>query len=216
MSAGIFRELLDARADVASITLNSALVEKLEGYYRLLAHWNNRINLTSLPLEPPTEQTVDRLFIEPLAAAALVAPHVSVWFDLGTGGGSPAIPLQLAHPAKRLIMVESRDRKAAFLREVIRELSMTGSEVEVSRIEEVARNSHNSGIADLVTVRAVRMGASLFADIQALLRFGGQAVLFGAQAENLDLPRGFEELKPIDSTSQPILERLAILRRTGL
>lgn len=216
MSTEAFRELLEARADAAGIVLASELADKLQAYYALLAHWNNRINLTSLALEPPTAQTVDRLFLEPLIAASLVAPHVAVWFDLGTGGGSPAIPLQLAHPAKRLIMVESRDRKAAFLREAIRELSLTGSEVEVSRIEVVARNQHSAGIADLVTVRAVKMAASLYSDIQALLRFGGQAVLFGARSADLELPRGLEELPAISQllASSPV--QFAVLQKTGL
>jgi 16S rRNA (guanine527-N7)-methyltransferase len=216
MSTEVFRQLLEARAHAAGIVLASELADKLQAYYQLLAHWNNRINLTSLALEPPTAQTVDRLFLEPLIAAPLIATHVAVWFDLGTGGGSPAIPLQLAHPAKRLIMVESRDRKAAFLREVIRELSLTGSEVEVSRIEVVARNPHNAGIADIVTVRAVRIAASLYSDIQALLRFGGQAVLFGARASDLDLPRGLEELPATSQllASSPV--QLAVLQKTGL
>src|SRR5207248_608512 len=101
-------------------------------------------------------------------------------FDLGSGGGSPAIPLQLARPAQRLVMVESRQRKAAFLREVVREVPVTAAEVEVSRIEDVAGDPHNAGLADLITVRAVRMEASLISWIQGLLRFDGQAVLFGA------------------------------------
>ena len=216
MSTEVFRELLEARADTAGIVLTSDLADKLQAYYQLLARWNSRINLTSLALDPPTAQTVDRLFVEPLIAAPLVASHVAVWFDLGTGGGSPAIPLQLAHPAKRLIMVESRDRKAAFLREAIRELSLSGAEVEVSRIEVVARNQHSAGIADLVTVRAVKMAASLYGDIQALLRFGGQAVLFGSRSADLDLPRGLEELSVTNERLALSPVQIAILRKTGL
>lgn len=211
MSTEAFSELLEQRAAAANVALNSVLAEKLAAYFRLLAHWNNRINLTSLPLEPPTPQAVDRLIIEPLLAASLLDPSIAVWFDLGSGGGSPAIPLQLAHPARRLIMVESRDRKAAFLREVIRELSLTGSEVEVSRIEEVAAEGHNAGVADLVTVRAIRMGASLFSQVQKLLRFRGQAVLFGAQIDLIDLPRGLEVT---GNPTEP--HRIVVLRRNGL
>jgi 16S rRNA (guanine527-N7)-methyltransferase len=211
MSEEIFRELLEQRAGAADVTLSSVLAERLAAYFSLLAHWNNRINLTSLPLEPPTPQAVDRLFIEPLLAALLVDSNISVWFDLGSGGGSPAIPLQLAHPASRLIMVESRDRKAAFLREAIRALSLTGAEVEVSRIEEVAAAGHNAGVADLVTVRAVRMGASLFSHVQKLLRFGGQAVLFGAKIGEIDLPRGLELTGTPDGS-----RGIVVLRRNGL
>jgi len=212
MSDDVFRQLLQQRADAAEISLNPVVTDGLESYFRLLAHWNTRINLTSLALDPPTPQSMDRLIIEPLLAASLLKPSVSTWFDLGSGGGSPAIPLQLAHPAQRLVMVESKDRKAAFLREVIREIPISGAEVEVSRIEEVAADQHNAGIADLVTVRAVRLEASLFSWIQALLRFGGQAVLFGAALTVSHLPRGLELTNAIGTSSSG----LVALRRSGL
>jgi len=211
MSQEDFRELLAQRADAADLSFDSVLSDKLEAYFDLLTHWNNRINLTSLPLEPPTAQTVDRLILEPVVATRLVRESISVWFDLGSGGGSPAIPMQLAHPAKRLIMVESRDRKGAFLREAIRAIPVDGSEVEVSRIESVTGNSHNAGLADLVTVRAVRMDASLFGQIQTLLRFRGQAVLFGAKVDSADLPRGLE----LDA-GPGLPPRLVLLHRNGL
>jgi 16S rRNA (guanine527-N7)-methyltransferase len=210
MSFEIFRDLLRLRADAADLTVDDLLAEQLEAYLSLLAHWNTRINLTSLPLDPPTVQAIDRLFIEPIAAARLIQPNISVWFDLGSGGGSPAIPMHLAHPAQRLIMVESRDRKAAFLREAIRVLALVGAEVEVSRIESVTDNSHHAGMADLVTVRAVRMDASLFSRIQTLLRFKGQAVLFGVRMSSEDLPRGLE-VALLDAP-----KGLVFLRRNGL
>lgn len=212
MSESAFRELLKARAEAADLSLSPLIEEDLTTYFRLLAHWNHRINLTSLQLEPPTAQSIDRLLIEPLTAAALVRSNVSIWFDLGSGGGSPAIPLQLAKPARRLIMVESKERKAAFLREAIREVPVAGAEVEVSRIEEVAANPHNAGIADLITVRAVRMEASLIGWIQTLLRFGGQAVLFGAATSLSHLPRGLELMNAAASASRG----LVVLRRAGL
>ncbi len=207
-----FLRLLRRRVSAADLAPNPAVEEKLVAYFELLAHWNNRINLTSLPLEPPTDQSVDRLFVEPLVAASLVKPNVAVWFDLGSGGGSPAIPLQLAQPAHRLVMVESRERKAAFLREVIRKLPLAGAEVEVARIESVAETPHNAGLADLVTVRAVRLEASLFSWIQTLLRFGGQAVLFGAPSSVDHLPRGVELASATGNAERGIL----VLRKTGV
>lgn len=208
----VFRSLLAERAAAADISLNPLLEEKLAEYFRLLAHWNNRINLTSVQLDPPSAQAVDRLFIEPLLAAPLIKPNVSLWFDLGSGGGSPAIPLQLCHPARRLVMVESRERKAAFLREVIRNIPVPDSEVEVSRIESLAAEPRNAGAADLVSVRAVRMDPSLMGWIQALLRFGGQAVLFGAETSISHLPRGLELTNAVGSSSRGIV----VLRRSGL
>lgn len=212
MNDEIFRRILRERASISEVSLDEPVEEKLAAYFRLLAHWNTRINLTSLPLEPPTPQAIDRLFIEPLMAASLVKSNVSLWFDLGSGGGSPAIPLQVVHPARRLVMVESRDRKAAFLREVVRELPVLGAEVEVSRIESVAGEPRNAGTADLVTVRAVRMEPSLIGWIQTLLRFGGQAILFGAETSVSHLPRGLELTNAVGSGGRGIIA----LRRSGL
>lgn len=207
-----FRALLAERAAASDVSLSSLLEDKLTEYFRLLAHWNNRINLTSVQLDPPTPQAVDRLFIEPLLAAQVVKPNVSLSFDLGSGGGSPAIPLQLAHPARRLVLVESRERKAAFLREAIRAIPVPGTEVEVARIESLAAEPRNAGAAELVTVRAVRMDPSLMGWIQALLGFGGQAVLFGAETTISYLPRGLELTNAIGSSSRAIV----VLRRSGL
>jgi 16S rRNA (guanine527-N7)-methyltransferase len=212
MSEERFRELLQQQADASDISLNEAIKDRLVSYFLVLAHWNSRINLTSLPLEPPTAHAIDRLFIEPLVAATVVKPSVSVWFDLGSGGGSPAIPLQIAHPARRLVMVESKERKAAFLSEAIRVIPLPGAEVEVSRIESLAAQEHNSGIADLVTLRAVRLEASMVGWIQTLLRFGGQAVLFGARTSLSHLPRGLELTNAIGTSENA----LVVLRRTGL
>jgi 16S rRNA (guanine527-N7)-methyltransferase len=147
-----------------------------EAYFRLLAQWNVKINLTGLPLQPPTDDTFDRLFIEPLAAAALVANVPGIWFDLGSGGGSPALPLKLVRPALALTLVESKTRKAAFLREVIRALKLPATDVANVRFEELADAAKK---ADLVTVRAVRPDAALFNVSARLLKGGGRLLLFG-------------------------------------
>jgi 16S rRNA (guanine527-N7)-methyltransferase len=186
------RDLLEEGARAAHVTLTPQIATRLERYFELLSRWNRTINLTSLPLEPPTEHSIDRLLIEPLRAVPLLAASVNVWFDLGSGGGSPAIPLQVVHPAPQLFMVESRERKAAFLREVVRELQIVGAEVLCTRIESLVEGAGSKSSADLVTVRAVRLSASLFSQLDVLLKTGGQAVLFGPGPQKLDLPRGLE------------------------
>ena len=49
--------------------------------------------------------------------------------DVGSGGGSPAIPMALALPTIQLLMVESKTRKSVFLREAIRALDLAGADV---------------------------------------------------------------------------------------
>jgi 16S rRNA (guanine527-N7)-methyltransferase len=178
-----FRDRVTARARRADAAISEAEIDALDTYFRLLARWNRTINLTALPLEPPTDEALDRLLIEPVVAAhyireAFDSTPLSVWFDLGSGGGSPAIPLKIAIPQLRLTMVEGRARKAAFLSEAVRALNLGSAAVIAARFEDLDAPQHS---ADLVTVRAVRADESLDEAASMLLAVTGVFALFGPQ-----------------------------------
>ena len=97
---------------------------KAEAYLELLSKWNRRINLTALPLDPPSDEAIDRLIIEPLVAARQVSRADRLAIDVGSGGGSPGIPFHLAKPDVAVVLVEVKVRKSAFLREVVRHLEL--------------------------------------------------------------------------------------------
>jgi 16S rRNA (guanine527-N7)-methyltransferase len=127
---------LSRRAASLNIEADEDLIARLASYFELLQRWNEKINLTSLG---DTDESVDRLIMEPLAAARFL-PRGGRLIDIGSGGGSPAIPLAIALRTSALTMVESRGRKAAFLREAVRTLGLTGS-VETDRAEAHAARS---------------------------------------------------------------------------
>jgi 16S rRNA (guanine(527)-N(7))-methyltransferase RsmG len=185
-----FRERLSARARSAGVSITADAQAQLEAYFRLLARWNSKINLTALPVRRPTDQTFDRLLIEPFAAARYVAGSAQRWFDVGSGGGSPAIPLKIAHPRAKLTMIESKTRKAAFLREAVRAVGLADVRVENQRFEEVARGTEPRTI-DLVTLRAVKSDASLSAGIHRVLSPIGRLFLFHSPVNNWSAPAGF-------------------------
>lgn len=190
MTSNEFRERLLARAENAGVSITADAQLQLEAYFRLLAQWNAKINLTSLPLHRPTNQTFDRLLIEPFVAVRYVADSARSWFDVGSGGGSPAIPLKIAHFRAKLTMIESKARKAAFLREAVRALGLTDVQVENQRFEDVAQATRPQTI-DLVTVRAVKSDPSLFAGIRRVLSPVGRVFLFHSPNEELEAPPGF-------------------------
>jgi len=190
------------------------LFEPLETYYRLLARWNEKINLTALPLRTPTDATFDRLLIEPIAAARYVPASGVVWFDLGSGGGSPAIPLKLVRPGARLTMVEARARKAAFLREAARLLSLRETVVENVRFEALGTGNDRQATesADLVTVRAVKVDGILIEAAAKLLAPGGRLLLFARQPGDISALRAFSceqtaKLTPAESSDLTVFIR---------
>jgi len=177
---GEFEHRLVSRARAVGLAVENSELSQLAKYYELLRHWNLRLNLTSLPLIPVSDEAVDRLFVEPLVAARFLLsdasaklPAHAAWFDLGSGGGSPAIPMKVAAGSWRLTMVESKSRKVAFLREVVRALALDTAETVDARFEDLVAVE-----ADVLTVRAVRLDAGFAMSAGRLLKPAGALAAF--------------------------------------
>jgi 16S rRNA (guanine527-N7)-methyltransferase len=137
--------------------------------------------------------------------------------DVGSGGGSPAIPLKLALPAAALVMVEPKARKSAFLREAARLLALSDTRVETARFEELLARPELHEAQDVVTVRAVRVERKTLLGLQAFLRPGGRLLLFQGAGGTDSLPEvapplALESSHPLLTDNSP--SRLLILRKS--
>jgi len=115
------------------------VVDGLVLYYDLLRRWNEKINLTALP---HGDEAIDRLLVEPLWRHARSSnPGRSSW--ISGRWRVPAIPLKLAASTIALWMVESKTRKAAFLREACGnwDSRARGSRPAVSSRSSIVRSS---------------------------------------------------------------------------
>jgi len=151
-------------------------LDQISTYIDLLLRWNARINLTAIrhPEEIVTRHFGESFFLarhlfpasvaQTLAGAPLIAhsamsgtpPHPSRVLDIGSGAGFPALPLEIWAPHLHLTLVESNHKKAAFLREVARALTLTNINVITDRAEILAtRLGPGFPHADIVTLRAV-------------------------------------------------------------
>lgn len=196
MNSREFQERLHRRIRRAGLTIQPDLSTRLEVYYRLLATWNQKINLTGLSLADPTPEALDRLLVEPLVAARH-AGQAKRLIDIGSGGGSPAVPFALAVPNSELLMVESKTRKSVFLREVLRALEMGTSSVATGRYEDLLTNPALHEAHDLLTIRAVRVESRVLLGLQALVRPGGQIFLFRSSTGS----------DPSDTVTPPLIWR---------
>lgn len=134
--------------------LASDQIDRLVVYLELLARWNRTVNLTSLPVNPPTDEALARLIVEPVLAARYVLAGDRRMLDVGSGGGSPALPFQIASRIPELVMIEARERKSAFLREAVRQLGMTAI-VLTGRTESFVKQPIDHKSFHLITLRAV-------------------------------------------------------------
>jgi 16S rRNA (guanine527-N7)-methyltransferase len=180
-----FAARLAERARSENLTVSEPLAAKLVVYLEVLFHWNRKINLTSLS-DP--DEAVDRLLLEPIAAAGHLPPTLRL-IDFGSGGGSPALPLALALGTTQLVMVESRSRKSAFLREAIREVGVDAT-VETARFEELAAQPALRSRFDAVSIRAVRHDTGTLRAAGELLKPDGRVALFRGPdgPDSVDVP----------------------------
>lgn len=199
------------RARRAGVAVDAASAARLAAYVALLHRWNARMNLTALDAG---DRGLDRLVVEPLVAARHL-PRRGALIDIGSGGGSPAIPIKIANPGLKVRLVESKARKGAFLREAVRRLDLEETVVLSRRYEALTARSELQEAHDVLTLRAVRVDAGVLQDLQAFVRSGGALAFFRADGpddglRDLPAPLVREAMHPlVDSLGS----RLIIVRK---
>jgi 16S rRNA (guanine527-N7)-methyltransferase len=182
-------------------TLPDTLYPKLSIYLDLLLKWNARTNLTAIR---GPEDIVRRHFGESLFAAQHLDPAATTLLDFGSGAGFPGLPIALLHPEIQVTLAESQNKKATFLREVARTLSLS-TEIWAARVETMpeARLFHT------VTLRAVdNMAAAMEA---AAPRSAHDLLLLSNTTPNF--PPEFSPDAPIPI---PMTQTSVLLRATRL
>lgn len=115
-----FEDLIQPVLSKIGLELSAGQVSGLEQHYRLLRHWNRRINLTAIT-DP--QQIAERHFGESLWVAKRIGPGAGTVVDVGSGAGFPGIPIAVWNPALTVTLVESVAKKVAFLKETSRGLA---------------------------------------------------------------------------------------------
>jgi 16S rRNA (guanine527-N7)-methyltransferase len=100
------------------------------------------------------------------------------WVDLGSGAGFPGIALAARHPEISVTLVESRQKRVMFLREVISRGPVENADVFHGRSETLEKKCYNGVIS-----RAFRPPELFLSEARDLLVSGGTAVLMMARGE---------------------------------
>jgi 16S rRNA (guanine527-N7)-methyltransferase len=153
--------------------LSTVMEGRVLGFGRRLMEWNASVNLTGAQsvAEVMGEHVVDSF------AMARLVPQGSSVVDVGAGGGLPGIPFSIVRPDARLVVVEPRAKRVAFLRTVVRELQLASCEVLRERADALDR-----GRFDVAASRAT-FPAEDWLDIGlSLVRPGGLVLVFAGDA----------------------------------
>jgi len=151
------RELLAQGVLRLGLELPPEAGQRLLNYLALLGKWNQTYNLTAIrePGKVVTHHLLDSLSVLPYVNTDTIT-------DVGSGAGLPGIPLAVAKPGSRVVLIESNHKKGAFLRQAMTELQLTNVEV----ITERAENWHPLFEVGVVISRA-------FADLAGFVEIAG-------------------------------------------
>jgi 16S rRNA (guanine527-N7)-methyltransferase len=181
----------------SAVVLSTIQLQHISTYIDILLRWNARINLTAIRNE---EELVTRHFGESLFAARHLFPvgaqpetlgHVGTAApgcpversstirvaDLGSGAGFPGIPIKLWAPNISMTLIESNHKKATFLREVARSLTLTDINIQNTRAEDLIQTY------DVVTLRAVERFTEALPVAARLLTPNGRLALLIAASQ---------------------------------
>jgi len=152
------------------IELDETRLRAISTYIDLLLKWNARMNLTAIR-EPG--EIVQRHFGESLFAAKHLLeqklPQTAI--DLGSGAGFPGVPFALLAPEVQVTLIESQQKKATFLKELVHTLGLKNAKVFSDRAE------NYPGTADLIMLRAVERFEQALRMAIRLTNEGGRVAL---------------------------------------
>ena len=187
------------------VDLSSRQSNLLERYVGLVLEWSSRLNLSGVS----TEEEAARVLVLDALACLAPLPHHGTLVDLGSGAGTPGVPIAVARPELRVTLVDASRKKAGFLAVAVRELGLVNAEVLHARAEEVGRAPAHRERHDAVTARALAALPVLAEYALPLLRIGGVAVFPKTRRASEEVARAAGAVALLGGASGPDVRPLS-------
>ena len=196
---------LDAGLRALGLTLDPASRAAIDGHARLLLAWTTAINLTAI--REPGAVALGHV-VDSLSAVTLLRDRdIERFIDLGSGGGYPGLPIAVALPAARALLLEPVAKKAAFLSAVASATGLAGTvEAAAVRAEALALDGRHRGRWAAVTARAVTSLAELVELAFPLLAPGGILVAWKRGERSGELAAGQRAIDALGGGSLEVHE----------
>lgn len=141
-----------AAAEALSVPLSDEQAALFDRYEALLRTWSGRVRLVS---RGDRDKIRERHFLDSLRVTPFLPRGEISLLDLGSGAGLPGVPVKIARPEVKVVLLESVRMKGLFLNHLAGELGLDGLSVLTERAEAASERTRHRGRYDIVTARAV-------------------------------------------------------------
>lgn len=173
------KEYLYEKIKKIGIELSDLQLEQFIKYYELLVEWNSFMNLTGIT---EYEEVVIKHFVDSLSLIKAVdLKHDLKLIDIGTGAGFPGIPLKIAFPNLKVILLDSLQKRIKFLDEVILQLGLSEIDTIHGRAEDFAKPDKLREDVDICVSRAVANLSTLSEYCLPFVKLGGSFVSYKSE-----------------------------------